>query len=173
MEKRTTKQINNMSFNELKNELSNCYNNPIKEKLIRELMLIKYNEHIILQQQNKTKKHSPSIKQKIMEPIEVPYNDNDFSLDDLDSNNSSEKINNFERTLPIEYNKTKIIEYDKDVTNNNLMARMDSDMEIKKMKVSSSKKDLIKPFVNATCDNYASFNDDSSPKLKSFKNKKV
>ncbi len=144
-------KINKMSFNELKNELHNCDNNKIKEKLIRELMFIKYQRHVIQQQEN-NKKHQ-RIKNKIKHQS-IPTNEIIFDSDDFDDSDSDKRI----------------IEYNKDKTNNNLMDRMNSDMEIKQMKVSTNKKDIVKPFVNSSCDTYATFKNEPGTNIKSFKN---
>lgn len=163
MDKKTVNRINNMSFNELKNELNNCYDNPIKEKIIRELMVLKYNQYITAQQNKKLKqiqrqKRREETKMKISiinddspTTIETDIFD-DFSFDDIDDD--------FDNS---------IIEYKKDINNNNLMDRMNADMEMKKMKVSTSKKDIIKPFVDTTCDTYATFKNEPGTDIKSFR----
>jgi hypothetical protein len=168
MDKKTVTRINNMSFNELKNELYNCYNNPIKERLIRELMVIKYTQHkqyIAARAQNKHKikqSSTPVYKNPVVNDPDIVIVDD--ILDDFNFN-----FNDIEDLSSEESNKNKIIEYKKDTTNNNLMDRMDSDMEIKKMKVSTSKKDIVKPFVNTVCDNYATFKNEQGTNIKKFK----
>ena len=174
MDKKTVKHINGMSFNELKNELNNCYDNPIKEKIIRELMVLKYNQYINAQHNRKLKlkqKQKQKQKQKhdSLQNKNPPINDNssvvitptpevdfldDFSFDDFNDE---------------DYDDNNIIEYKKDINNNNLMDRMNSDMELKKMKVSTNKKDIIKPFVNTTCDTYATFKNEQGTDIKSFR----
>jgi hypothetical protein len=162
MDPQTVTKINNMTFSELKNELYKCHNNPIKERIIRELMVIKYQQHINLQKnkQNKKPKTVPSQKPKMIEPIEV-FSFDDFSLDDF--NDDKKDFDAFDRN--------HIIEYKKDVTNNNLMDRLNNDMEIKKMKKSKNVKEIIKPFANTSCDAYATFKNEPGTHLKSFKNR--
>lgn len=148
-------QINNMSFAELKNELYKCENNPIKEKIIRELMLIRYQQHINTQKQiKKTKKPKKQIKP--IQAIEVcSFSDDDFEFDSDDDGDGERNI----------------IEYDKDVTNNNLMDRLHNDMELKKLKPSKSKRDIIKPFATTSGDTYATFKQEPGTHIKSFRNK--
>ena len=178
MDKKTVARINSMSFNELKNELYNCYDNPIKERLIRELMVIKYTQqkqYITAQTQ-----HKHNIKHKQTNKCKVPVMNQSKSKSDpepdivivddiLDDFNFNFNFNDIDDLSSEESNKNKIIEYKKDTTNNNLMDRMDSDMEIKKMKVSTSKKDIVKPFVNTVCDNYATFKNEQGTDIKKFK----
>jgi hypothetical protein len=146
-------KINDMSFNELKNELHNCGDNKIKEKLIRELMMIKYQQYI---NQHKNVNRTIKIpKKKKIKTNKIPKNEVIFS----DSDFNDDEINN-----------NKIIEYGKDITNNNLMDRLNNDVEIKTMKVSTSKKDIVKPFVNSNCDTYATFKNEPGTDIKNFKN---
>ena len=150
-------KINNMTFNELKNELHNCGDNKIKEKLIRELMLIKYQQYIN-QKQNQINKPNKILKQRKIKTNKIPTNEITFNDDDFNDNDE------------IDNNDNKIIEYGKDVTNNNLMDRLNNDVEIKTMKVSTSKRDVVKPFVNSSCDTYATFKQEPGTDIKSFKN---
>ena len=178
MDKKTVARINNMSFNELKNELYNCYNNPIKERLIRELMVIKYTQH---KQYTETRaqsqtQHKHNIKHKQTTKYKVPVMNQSKSKSDPDIvivddilDDFNFNFNDIDDLSSEDSNKNKIIEYKKDTTNNNLMDRMDSDMEIKKMKVSTSKKDIVKPFVNTVCDNYATFKNEQGTNIKKFK----
>lgn len=171
MDKKAVAHINNMSFSELKTELQNCYNNPIKEKIIRELMVLRYKQHTQAQQQRKVKQvHKQQQKQiklqqqqqsqqQIPKPdfeLKDDFDVDTFSLDEDDDYNFNFNTNDF-------------IEYKKDTTNNNLMDRMNSDMEIKKMKVSTDKRDIMKPFVNSVCDNYATFKNEPGTDIKNFR----
>jgi hypothetical protein len=142
-----------MSFNELKNELHNCHDNKIKEKLIRELMLIKYKEHVI-KKQNKIKK-SKKKNNNSNNSNKVPTNEIDDAEDVIDFDYIDDDNN--------------IIEYGKDITNNNLMDRLNNDMEIKKIKTTKSKKDIVKPFVNTSCDIYATFGNEIGTDITNFR----
>lgn len=71
--------------------------------------------------------------------------------------------------------KEQFIEYKNDITNNNLMNRLNSDMELKQntstAKPKNIKKDIVRPFVNSSCDTYATFGREQGTDLTSFKNK--
>jgi hypothetical protein len=164
MDKKTVDMINKMSFNELKTELGNCHNNPVKEKIIRELMVIRYKQYLQTQAQAQHKLRQRQIRQhqKQMQLQRLQQQESQNKTED-EFDNDTFSIEDDED----EYN--KIIEYKKDTTNNNLMDRMNSDMEIKRMKVSTDKKDIVKPFVNTVCDNYATFKNEPGTDIKNFK----
>lgn len=134
-----SKHINDMSFNELKKELKSCNGtNPMKERIIRDLMVIKYNQHLQKQQQYQQQQQ---IKAKPTQPIThkpVP-----------DDNDSDEKV--------------------RDKTNNSLMERLNNDLEIKNIKP-SLKKNIVLPYADTSCDNYATFGSDQGT-IKNFKGK--
>lgn len=170
MSNKTFNEINNLSFSELKQELYKCHNNPLKEKLIREIMYAKYNKHVNDQQLNKQRvdtKMRNNIRKT--EPVKIPGSDPSWKISEIFTNDSSSEedaVNYNDRFFDQPY-----IEYKKDITNNNLMDRLNADMEIKKIKMTSHKKNIIKPFVNESCDTYATFGNEPLTNIKSFRNK--
>ena len=96
-------RINKLTFGELRNELANC-NNPVREKLIRNLMYVRYNQHLHkkqqLEQQKKEykKRQIRQIKSKLEEKYKVKNENrenanknNDFL--DIDNNDDNDNDN--------------------------------------------------------------------------------
>ena len=130
-------------------------------------MVIKYKQYLQTQAQNQHKLKQRQIrqhqKQQQIQRMQQHQHQESQNKTEDDFDNDTFSLGDDED----DYN--RIIEYKKDTTNNNLMDRMNSDMEIKKMKVSTDKKDIVKPFVNTVCDNYATFKNEPGTDIKSFK----
>lgn len=154
-------KLSQLSFRELKEELINSKNSPVKELIIRKLMQKKYNEYKMRKQQKV---------QKISKIDEFPLTDEDF-------NNPlpAQPIAEFEQ-VDDDLNKFKS-EIEKDYLNNNLMERMNSEIDIRVTKKKNNKKypkkkEFIPPFTDDNTDKYAPFNDQTfNNNLYDFKNK--
>lgn len=134
--------INNLTFGQLRNELANC-NDPIKEKLLRNIMLIRYKQHL----RNKTKYN---VSNKTNNYNQFPLNENDFELTpNINTLNEVQENDDL-------YDNRDINEYDRDLTNNNLMNRLNSDIDIYTKGMSKQKPDFIPPYINNVGDDYAS-----------------
>jgi len=144
--------IQNMSFNELRDELMNCDNNPIKEYLIRRLMKEKYiyykkRKNYIINKRHQLEKEryelfKKHIENSIEEQEEPVYLKDDDYISPLE--NSDIRNHNFSNL----YDKKFTNEIEKDRVNNNLMDRMNSELEIRKFN-SNVKKDFEPPYDSA------------------------
>lgn len=149
-------KINNLTFKELRNELAKSKGDPLREHLIRNLMFIRYNQHI----QNKQKIQ----KVQVIKPksdIKVPIDNNIVNLVDDLMNDNEEVISELHDTRDI-------IEYERDKANNNLMERLNSDISIRTSKI-KNKTEFLLPYENDPGHNYASFKDIGAKK-KDFSN---
>jgi hypothetical protein len=139
-------KIKNMSFVELRDELCNCNNNPIKEMLIRKLMKQKYiyirqrkkqNEKII---KRMYKKNSKTMKEKKDDESDENYDfledgrayeiDNKeiiFTEDDFNIMPDHGSLNELENGS---HNERYVDEIKRDTMNNQLMDRMNNELEI-------------------------------------------
>lgn len=177
--------INNLTFNDLRNELANSRDNPVKESLIRNIMFIRYNQHIQKknlkssspkQEQTKAKRQKPPATKKYVQEL---YDDRsnksaglatldafsggdkrDDILDFIDDVNSNPATggDNSEQVIEELYDTRDIIEYERDKANNNLMQRLNGDITIRNVKT-KNKTDFLLPYSNDPGDNYASFKD--------------
>jgi hypothetical protein len=143
-----TNNINNLTFGQLRTELHNSKTNPIKEKAIRNLMYIRYNQYTI----NKNKQQNKLIK-KQQEP-NILFSENDFASEDNNNNN--------DQTPPP-------TPYERDQTNNNIMSRLDSEIGIRQNKKNSFQKSFMSPF-SSDSGNYAMVEDIERLKIQSFNN---
>ena len=148
-------RINNMTFGELRNELANC-NNSTRKEIIRNLMYIRYKQHLAKKEKiNQMKKEFRKSKiRQIKQRIKMKYRPEPVKDiesigesigegDILDANDFGEKI------------------YNRDKTNNSLMQRLSTNIDIKKMKedtLPKKTKDFVSPFTNNMDEQYASFN---------------
>jgi len=164
----TGKEIYNMTFDELRNELYNCNGNQVKEHIIRNIMFTKYQKHLtkIQQHNNQIKKINETKKIiEIKKVLPVQPNNNNFSLES-DSENNSE--NNSEKNTD---NDSDIDENGKDELNNTIMERLNNDIDIKNLNTNKKKKStMIPPYIDNIGDMYASWKF-SDKNLKSFSNK--
>lgn len=164
-------RINKLTFGELRNELANC-NDPVRQYIIRNLMLVRYKQHLAnkeAQQQmkkdyrkNQIKKIKSKLKDKYTKKVNIslePYDDSElFDHEGIEYNDQVQEINNWEGD-----NLNGIPEYNKDKTNKNLMSRLQNDIDINRLKdntIHNKKinKDFVPPFADETDDQYASFN---------------
>lgn len=190
-------RINNLTFRELRNELANCQNNPVRETIIRNLMYIRYNQHLQKKQQlekikkEQRRKQISKIKNKLEEKYktndmlrvddfidqsdeEINFNESDFktlkpvhgSLNELDDDNGNDNDNN---EL---FDSRAITEYERDYANNNLMERLNIDMDLRKIKVESKKKEFVTPYADTVGGNYAPFHRDTKSEKNNFSNLK-
>ena len=165
-------RINNMTFGELRNELANCNNNPVRQKLIRNLMVIRYNQHLEKKQHyNKLKaqkelKKNPLLKSNFTNQSgdEISFDENDFK--NLKPNHGS--LNELESNDEL-FDSRNITEYDRDHANNNLMERLNTDMNLIKNKKQSTK-DFMTPYSNNSCGMYAPFDNYLKSNKKTFSN---
>jgi len=179
-------RINKLSFNELRNELAYC-NDPVRELLIRKLMKIRYIElvdrkkRIIMQQQLEEEQRQMLIKKK----MEMRYRqklskvkDNELSsklIDELlidDERDIDKTIRTRSMNADLDENgEPKFVkEVKRDKLNNNLMDRLNSDMDIRKYQnMTKEKKEFISPYAREE-GNYASWKGDAQPPISDFKN---
>jgi len=150
------KKIFNMNFNELRDELVYCDNNPIKEMLIRKLMKEKYVYYIKRKQRIENEKRLYNLIQQkeqqkqfikqdnmSMSSEDIYFEENDFNflpdhgpLNELDKNNTiNDRLKN---------------EIDRDHFNNNLMERMNSEIDIIKLNNKRPKDAILKPYEIST-----------------------
>lgn len=147
----------NLTFKELKNELDKNKNNPVRAYIIRNLMFVKYNEHI--------KRKQIYLNQQQMMNQPIIFNDNDFnSVKSSSSEKSSESDNMVVHR--------EIKEYDRDSANNHMIDRMNSDIQIRDMGQTYDNKYFQPPYSNVVGDNYVGF-DSIGENTKSFSNPKI
>lgn len=199
----TTRQeiyrINKMTFHELRNELAYCGDNKVKEDLIRNIMFQRYQKHIELknqiehikqqkkqmyidklkrQQEKEYKKRLADEKRK-NKKIKEPEDDN-ISLDSTDFINTGTIIKPMNELDDIDNNglfdKRDITEYDRDLTNNNLVDRLNSDIDIRTKRNNGRENnnrkqiDFVSPYANTPGDNYAPFDSILKSSKKDFSN---
>ncbi|QKF94068.1 hypothetical protein QKU48_gp0610 [Fadolivirus algeromassiliense] len=180
-------KINKMTFSQLRNELALC-NDPIKEKLIRNLMYIRYKQHI-----NNKIKMEEMTRQKKMKMIErenrnriktmEQVNDNQNMMDMLDDQDNISidpdeyeiKQNNISlNELDDEnmlFDKRDITEYERDAVNNNIVDRLNSDIDIRTMRENrNTKKEFVMPYSDDVSGNYAPFNENKKLPINNFSN---
>jgi len=173
-----SEKIKKMTFNELRNELAKCNNNPVKEKIIRSMMVLRYNQHMerkrYIQMKQAEKYQKMIIKQQQMqhnnannvnnvnnvnnesdENIVLDENDFDFIKPTYKSLNELDDQSNDEDFRPVR----EIKEQERDKLNDNLVSRLNNDMELKNNneKNKQDKVDIVPPFSNDLGDMYAPF----------------
>lgn len=162
-------KINRMSFRELKIELLECNNNPVKEQIIRRLMLRKYE----LYKKKKIDKHRRiQIKwEKQRMHHDMERNINEIELQERISKSELPKRRNYGELTgfgPLDefegrqYDAKFGREIEKDHLNNNLMLRMNSNVDIKKTK--PLKGEFIPPYSNEVGATYQSVFNERMPK---------
>lgn len=216
-------RIKRMSFRELRDELGNCDNNPVKERIIRSLMKEKYIHYLKkkkeLQQREQLRRKQKYQKLKnlmakkydtkyrkfyegskegsiesILDDIDFEDNkerkvnwSNEFSRDFWEFENSNFKTNirdedinpfpNHGHLNELEdddrlYDTKFRDELNKDYMNNNLLDRMNSEIDIRKGKV-ANKKDFIPPFANKGSGQFAPFHKQKNIPQSDFSNKRI
>lgn len=196
-------RINNMTFHELRNELAYCGNNKVKEDLIRHIMYQRYKKH--LETKNKMEQIKFQKKQKYLEKLkrqqereikkklsmekkrerkvhqQEEKEDDNLSFDSSDFQETNRIIvpsNGFDDFETNEvFDKRDITEYDRDITNNNLVNRLNNDIDIRnsrnRNKRVPNKIDFVPPYANNSGDNYASFDSILTSSKKDFSNVKL
>ena len=175
-------RINNMTFKELRNELANCGHNKTKENIIRNIMYARYKKHIENKMMIERSRQLQIMKQQQMKENQIKMmqqnnNDNEDNLS-LNSNdfeikphlpplNELEKGNNEYDNI---YDTREIQEYDRDMTNNNIIDRLNSDIDIRTARNKKIEYKLIPPYSDGNGDNYAPFNSAFQTSRKSFSN---
>jgi hypothetical protein len=145
-------KINNLTFRELRNELANCGDNKIKATIIRNIMYERYVQHMNYKQQyinkleqKRSKKHNKQIhdqNNKQSNDVELLTPD-DFDIISKESNNINEP--------------NKKQEYGREAVNNNIISRLDGDIDIRNARNKKVELDFVPPYANTAGDNYASF----------------
>lgn len=155
-------RIHALSFKDLKKELINCGNNPVRELMIREIMHKKYCEYT----KNKSKKpliHQKQPKrtrqqEKEEEEEQEEQEEQQIYLEDEDF----DELPKMESLNELDDDRFKT-EVKKDHLNNNLMDRLNSDIDIcskrkdQLKKKKEQEKSFIPPFADDIGDRYAPF----------------
>jgi len=183
-----SEKIKKMTFNELRNELARCTNNPVKEKIIRSMMVLRYNQHMERKrfiQMKQAEKHQKMLmkQQQLQQSNNVNNNnnvnnDNNINNDNNVNNESEENIildeNDYDFIKPTYKSLNElddqsndedfrpvreIKEQERDKLNDNLVSRLNNDMELKNNneKNKQNKVDIVPPFSNDLGDMYAPF----------------
>jgi hypothetical protein len=159
-------RINRLTFRELRNELTKCNNDPVKEKIIRNLMLVRYKQHLERKRLRELKKIEYQQKQSEQTNDFFPFDDDDFakpsfeSLNELDDEKSNELL----------FSNRKIEEQDRDHVNNSIVERLNGDIDIKEMRNKKKKPNIVSPYTNFPGDNFAPFNSKQKVPKKDFSN---
>jgi len=174
------KRINNMTFKELRNELANCGHNKTKENIIRNIMYARYKKHIEnkmmierskqlqITRQQKIKEDQIKIMQQTNNEDNLSLNSEDFEIKPrLQPLNELEEGNNEYNNI---HDTREIQEYDRDMTNNNIIDRLNSDIDIRTSRNKTIEYKLVPPYSDGTSDNYAPFNTAFQTSRKSFSN---
>mgnify|MGYP005855511951 CR=1 FL=1 len=176
-------RIQNMSFNQLKKELSYCKNNPSKELFIRNLMREKYIRY---------KKKKKNFEEKNRRHISYSNTNESTTFNEINNlgNDTIRSIlNDIEDPFPEENNRNPRNDFnlnkfedkknpkfkdevDKDFLNNNLMDRLNSDIDIRKIKA-RNKRDFVPPFSNDVGGEFAPFRYDKNIPKNNFSNKRI
>lgn len=200
-------RINKMTFKQLRNELAKC-DDPVKATLIRNLMYLRYSQHI-----NK-KKEIENIKKKKMEKyikrekriINNMENQNtnknidikDIDIKDIDIKDINIKdidikelldddlsidpdqfemkqnfysLNELDELDPL-VDKRDITEYERDMVNNNIAERLNSDIDIRTMRENKQKKEFVMPYSDNAGGNYAPFDSQHESRITTFSNRR-
>ena len=148
--------LSKLSFKELKKELYNCKNDPIKELTIRQMMRERYIAHLKkkkFREQHylkKTRINNQESDRLIEELIE--------EMDDIDNNDDNQdylynrRMTNKKKSINDIHKK----ETNNDFLNNNLMKRMNGEMDIRKNKKNISRA-FIPPYTDDTGATFAPY----------------
>lgn len=179
-------RIKKMTFKELRNELAKCNRNPVKEKIIRSMMILRYNQHMerkrLIQMKQAEKYQRMIMKQQSHQQNnnnienesdeDVILDDNDFELikPTYGSLNELDDQSNDEDFRPIR----EIKEQERDKQNDHLVSRLNNDVELKNQseKNNQDKPNIIPPFSNDLGDMYAPFESIKQNIKKDFSNPK-
>lgn len=183
-------RLKKMSFNELKIELRNNIDNPVREYAIRKMMKDKYEKHLQEKNRIKIQEQKKIYNQKLDDEI-LNILDDKSNSSDQSSNSSSESSDSSEsieapttfRDVSPDKFKEKI---KNDYVNNNLMQRLNSDIDITSMRNKKNtrnraidihnnwtrnKNDIVPPFDTDYGDAYAPF--DTNIPTNDFSNKRL
>ena len=152
MNNKEVDRINKLTFRGLKNELAKC-NNPLKEKIIRNLMLFKYKQHLEKRRQEEMYQR---LEQK-EESNECPFNDDDFEKPNFGSLNELD-----ERSKDVNYANREIKEQGRDRVNKSIIDRLNNDIDIKEMRNNKKKPPVVSPYTNIAGDNFAPYHSKQS-----------
>jgi hypothetical protein len=180
----TVEKINKLTFSELRNELATCENNPVKGLLIRKLMLMKYQQSI---QKKKEKEHNKQMQNQMQRQMQLnrmreqmeskkpedAHEDIVFDSEDFDTAPNLGPLNELDDPDDL-YDTRNIKEYDRDIANNTLMDRLNSDIYIKTLKEKKEKPHvIIPPYSNDICNNYALFDRNEKVPKNDFSNRRI
>jgi|688.fasta_scaffold661470_2 hypothetical protein len=176
-------KINKMTFKELRNELVKSNDDLVRSSLIRNLMYLRYIQHLQKKQQyiNNKKEYKKKQILKIKRKIEKQYKNDlieNSDINDLINDNNEDELNEhdfkFSDIIDEEemHDNRDIREYTRDYLNNDLMERLNGDIMIKTMKPTAKNDNLIKPYTTDAGDNFAPFNNSKSQK-NNFSNLKI
>lgn len=169
-------RINKMTFNELRNELAKC-DDPVKETLIRNLMYIRYKQHINkkiqideikrrkmlrFMEQQKKKIETNTINNNSINDLLNDEDNLSLDPDEFEIKQTSDSLNELDDADEL-LDKRNITEYERDMVNNNIVERLNSDIDIRTMRETQQKKEFVVPYSDNDDGNYAPFN--SKPKL--------
>lgn len=189
MSKYEKNKIINMTFNELRDELAYCDNNPVKNLLIRKVMKEKYEYYVnkkkfIRYQKMKARiteynniKHKIKkriekkniIRQKNYELEKKELNRKLIDINNINNNSDNneildESVNELINESLDELDENSYLYEDKfaqeirrDLMNNQLMDRMNSELDIRNFRKHSVIKEFVPPFDNTKTKSYAFF----------------
>lgn len=155
--------INKMSFTQLRNALAECRGtDPLREMLIRKMMMKRYLEYQQYRRNKNVKKIEPNYYPEMIQ-LEDDVQDRSINLSEFpDLEVQETSLNEMENMQfePIEslVDPKYLSEMQKDHLNNNLMFRMSNDIDLKKSYQNKKKKrDCIKPFSDDPNEGFAPF----------------
>jgi len=179
--KNELERINKLSFRQLKNELSKC-DNPIKERIIRNLMVVRYKEY--LDKKKMISSHYKPQQTQLTQQNENSFNENPFNEDDFYVAPKIKSLNELDdykeqqlKQLQRKNNELttnrKIKEQSRDKVNNSIVERLNGDIDINEMRSYKKRPSVVSPYTNFPGDNYASFKSNENVSNKDFRNKKI
>ena len=167
-------EIGRMTFGQLRKELAYC-NDPIKEKIIRHFMYLRYTQYVNKKRQlDEINRLRAQKAQKKKDPVNKPQEqiqvDDIASLDpdDFEVKPVAGSLNELEDEL---FDDRNVTEYERDVTNNNLVKRLNSDIDIRTM--GGKKKEFLLPYSDDVGGNYAPFNSGTKVPKNDFSNDRL
>jgi hypothetical protein len=122
----------------------------------------------------KIKNEENKIKENKTEIIELFGEDDNSSIDPdtFEIKQSTNTLNELDDPDEIIDNRD-IIEYERDMVNNNIVNRLNSDIDIRKFRETSQKKEFMMPYSDTSIGHYAPFNSKQKISTSDFSNKKI
>ncbi len=164
-------EIGKMTFGQLRKELALC-NDPIREKIIRHFMYLRYTQYVNKKRQleeiNRLRAEKMMRKRKPVEPVKQSDDHMSLDPDDFEVKPVAGSLNELDGEL---FDDRDIAEYERDVTNNNLVKRLNSDIDIRTMGV--KKKEFLMPYSDDAGGNYAPFNSVTKVPKNDFSNDRL